>query len=60
MADEKPRTPKASDQSKRFVEAARVLGADENEVAFRTKLGVIARWKPKGVPPAARPKEDAS
>jgi hypothetical protein len=34
-------------QSERFKEAARSLGADENEAAFKAKLAVIARHKPK-------------
>ncbi len=38
------------DQRDRFVEAARAIGADEDEAAFREKLAVIARQKPKDVP----------
>lgn len=34
-------------QADRFIEAARALGADEDEAAFKAKLGVIARQKPK-------------
>ena len=34
-------------QSQRFVEAARALSADEDEAAFKAKLRVIARQKPK-------------
>lgn len=32
---------------KRFKETARQLGANEDEAAFKEKLGVIARQKPK-------------
>jgi len=34
-------------QSQRFVETARAIGGDEDEAAFRKKLAVIARQKPK-------------
>ena len=34
-------------QRVRFVEAARQLGADEDEAAFKAKLAQIARQKPK-------------
>lgn len=43
-------------QSQRFIEAARALGADEDEAAFKVKLSQIARHKPKAdVPPAPEP-----
>lgn len=38
-------------QQERFIEAARRLGADEDEAAFKAKLAVIARQKPKDEPP---------
>ena len=38
-------------QHQRFVETARSLSADEDEAAFRAKLAVIARQKPKDAPP---------
>ena len=38
------------DQRSRFIEAARELGADEDEATFKVKLAVIARQKPKDVP----------
>ena len=46
-------------QAQRFTEAARAAGADEDEAAFRAKLGVIARQKPKDAPepPADAPAE---
>lgn len=34
-------------QAQRFIEAARELGADEDEATFKAKLAVIARQKPK-------------
>ena len=34
-------------QAERFIEAARQLGADEDEAAFKAKLAQIARQKPK-------------
>jgi len=43
-------------QRDRFIEAARELGADEDEATFKAKLAVIARQKPKGEPEP--PKED--
>jgi len=48
------------DQIDRFREAARSLGADEDEAAFKAKLGVIARQKPKEEPkaPKATGKDD--
>ncbi len=33
------------DQRARFIEAARELGADEDEATLKAKLGVIARQK---------------
>ena len=35
-------------QADRFIEAARQLGADEDEDAFKARLAQIARQKPKG------------
>ena len=40
-----------SSQKDRFVEAARQLGADEEEAAFKVKLAQIARQRPKGEVP---------
>ena len=37
-------------QRDRFIEAARQLGADEDEAAFKAKLAQIARQKPKDEP----------
>ncbi len=34
-------------QRDRFIEAARQLGADEDEAAFKTKLALIAQQKPR-------------
>ncbi len=34
-------------QRDRFIETARALGSDEDEAAFKAKLAVIARQKPK-------------
>jgi hypothetical protein len=36
-----------SEQSERFKQAAHDLGCDEDEAAFKAKLAVIARQKPK-------------
>ena len=33
-----------------FIEAAKRIGANEDEAAFKTKLAVIARQKPKDAP----------
>ena len=44
-----------SEQSARFIEAARKLGAEENEAAFKAKLAVIARQKPKTSPEQREP-----
>ncbi len=41
-------------QRDRFAEAARSLGSDEDEAAFKAKLGVIARQKPKDEPKAPK------
>ncbi|QTI81205.1 hypothetical protein IAI58_17845 (plasmid) [Roseomonas marmotae] len=46
----------ASVQKLRFIEAARKLGANEDEDDFRAKLAVIARQKPKGAAPPNPPK----
>ena len=37
----------ATSQRDRFIETARALGTDEDEAAFKAKLAVIARQKPK-------------
>lgn len=42
-------------QSQRFIETARGLGCDEDEAAFRQRLRVIARQKPKDEPKSAKP-----
>jgi len=41
---------KKDEQADRFAETARALGCDEDEGAFKEKLRVIARQKPKDVP----------
>ena len=38
-----------AEQKARFIATARALGADEDEAAFKVKLGVIARQRPKEV-----------
>lgn len=43
-------------QSERFKVAARELGADEDEAAFKAKLATIARQRPAPEPPAEKPK----
>jgi hypothetical protein len=43
-----------ADQSDRFKQIASELGCDEDEAAFKQKLGQIARHKPKDE--SARPK----
>lgn len=48
----------SDDQARRFADAARSLGADEDEAAFRAKLGVIARQRQAPEPkPAAEGKK---
>jgi hypothetical protein len=42
-------------QIDRFVETARALECDEDEAAFKAKLAVIARQKPKVGPPPKSP-----
>jgi|HubBroStandDraft_2_1064218.scaffolds.fasta_scaffold3288559_2 hypothetical protein len=47
------RKPRPSDEkpfAERFQEMARELGCDEDEDAFKAKLGQIARQKPKAEP----------
>ncbi len=52
-------TSKQPEQRDRFIQAARQLGADEDEAAFKAKLAQIARQKPKeDVPPAPEPLEE--
>ena len=46
-------------QRRRFEEAARQLGADEDEAAFKAKLAQIARQKPKGDVPEPPKDSDA-
>ena len=46
-SDVLPGPTKPSSQSDRFKEMARELGCDEDEAAFKAKLGQIARQKPQ-------------
>jgi hypothetical protein len=50
MPARKPRDPNEKPLIERFQEMARELGCDEDEDAFKAKLGQIARRKPKGEP----------
>lgn len=43
-------------QPKRFAEAAKAVGADEDEAAFKAKLEKIARQAQAPEPPKAAPK----
>ena len=43
----KPKTTKTKSQRHRFVEAAREIGADEDEAAFDKKLKRLTAVKPK-------------
>ena len=45
------------EQSDRFIETARKIGADEDEAAFKEKLAVIARQRPKGAEKEEGPDE---
>ena len=47
MPARKHRPSDGKTQSERFIEMARELGCDEDEAAFREKLGQVARQKPK-------------
>ncbi len=47
MVDKPKKESGGRGQHDRFIEAARQLGADEDEGAFKTKLALIARQKPK-------------
>ena len=48
----------ASDQPTRFAEAARKIGADEDEVAFRANLAVIAPHKLAPPQPPEKPNSE--
>ncbi len=50
-------TDSKKSQRDRFIETARQLGADENEAAFKEKLAVIARQKPKDAPKPQKPQD---
>ena len=56
MSRKSPEAPR-SRQIDRFVETARVLGADEDEAAFKEKLAVIARQKAKVDAPPPKPRK---
>ena len=55
-SDERQEQNSLVPQSERFKATARALGADEDEAAFKAKLGVIARQKPKDEPKPKTPK----
>lgn len=46
MPARKPRPADGKPQSERFIEMARELGCDEDEEAFKAKLGLVARHRP--------------
>lgn len=46
MLGRKPPGPNAKARMERITEIARELGCDEDEAAFKEKLGQIARHKP--------------
>lgn len=48
MQDSDKPTQKARSQRERFIEAARQLGADESEAAFKERLEKIAKQEEKG------------
>ncbi len=50
MPAPKPRDPNQEPLMERFQEIARELGCDEDEAAFKAKLGQITRHKPKDEP----------
>jgi hypothetical protein len=50
MPARKPPDPNARPLIERFQKTARELGCDEDEEAFKAKLGQIARQKPKVEP----------
>ena len=50
----------AKSQRDRFIETARAIGADEDEVAFKAKLAVIARQRPKDPKPRSGESDDAT
>jgi hypothetical protein len=41
-------------QKQRFIETAKQLGCDQDEEAFRKKLGEIAKAKPAEEPPSRK------
>lgn len=51
MPTRRPSDPDAKPQSERFIEMARELGCDEDEAAFKAKLGQIARHKRRAMHP---------
>ena len=63
MRPNKPDRPIVKPQSDRFIELARELGCDEDEAAFKAKLGKIAQQKPKDQPdhnPVDRPSSESA
>ena len=58
MAKEEKEAAEASRRD-RFTEAARALGADEDEGRFREKLARIARQKPAATPDKCAPEGES-
>lgn len=50
------KNPPVKDQGRRFVEAARELGCEQDEAKFNAALGKVARHKP--VPDKAKPEKE--
>jgi hypothetical protein len=57
MPARKPTDPNARTRLERLTEIARELECDENEAAFKEKLGLIARVKPKDEGDGKKPKQ---
>ena len=52
-----PKNANTQDQRQRFIQAARALGCDKDEIAFKERLSRIARVKPKERPNRANNEE---
>ena len=55
MPARKPPDPNAKTRLERFTEVAREIGCDEDEAAFKERLGQIARYRPKDEPKSKTP-----
>ena len=60
MSKQPKAPPNDPEQSRRFEETARELGADKDDAAFKKAIGIVVPAKPKQPAPASGPRTSGS